>query len=205
METTYRFSTTIPMVFGQLFTIYRNNLELTQKEFASALGVGVSNISKIELGETVISIEQLFAICLLLKKKPSNLLNTIEIILDVLDKNDVLVINNKILKSSKDINLKLPKINEIPPIFFGSQDKKNALFTISFSANYNYDTSNHPFSADYEFTDNANIFSSHLLSQPFIGARHRFINEDEDKIIILPVISGDKLHKYIIEALDLDK
>src|SRR5690606_11552593 len=101
MENKYRFSTTIPMVFGQFFVIYRKKLNLTQKDLAEALGVGVANVSKIESGDTVISVEQLLIICLLFKEKSSDLFTKFENSLKILDENGVLVGNSKV----KDLSI----------------------------------------------------------------------------------------------------
>lgn len=89
------------MVFGQFFVIYRKKLNLTQKDLAEALGVGVANVSKIESGDTVISVEQLLIICLLFKEKSSDLFTKFENSLKILDENGVLVGNSKV----KDLSI----------------------------------------------------------------------------------------------------
>ena len=111
MENKYRFSTTIPMVFGQIFVIYRKKLNLTQKDLAEALGVGVANVSKIESGDTVISVEQLLIICLLFKEKSSDLLNKFENGLKFLDENGVLVSNSKVKELSIDKGAKTAAVS----------------------------------------------------------------------------------------------
>jgi len=101
MKGKYKFSTTIPMVIGQLIVIYRKKIGKNQKDLANALEVGGANASKIEAGDTVISIEQLFIICLFLKEKPSDFFLKLEAALHILDENGVLVTNTKI----KDLSI----------------------------------------------------------------------------------------------------
>lgn len=116
MESKYKFSTTIPMVVGQLIVIYRKKMGMTQKDLANALEVGGANASKIEAGDTVISIEQLFIICLFLKEKPSDFFLRLEKALKILDENGVLVTNTKI----KDLSInREDKITELPGAVLG--------------------------------------------------------------------------------------
>jgi len=101
MEKKYKFSTTIPMVLGQLCVISRKKMGKTQKDLSHALEIGGANASKIESGDTVISIEQLFIICLFLQEKPSDLFLKFEKALKILDESGVLVSNTKI----KDLSI----------------------------------------------------------------------------------------------------
>ena len=116
MEKRYKFSTTIPMVLGQLLVIYRKRIGKTQKDLSHALSVGGANASKIESGDTVISIEQLFIICLFLEEKPSDLFLKFEKALKILDENGVLVSNTKV----KDLSINIKdKTTAVPGAALG--------------------------------------------------------------------------------------
>ncbi|WP_250747251.1 helix-turn-helix domain-containing protein [Acinetobacter modestus] len=182
----YKFSTTIPMVFGQLFVIYRKRMNLTQKDLAEALGVGVANVSKIESGDTVISVEQLLIISLLFKERSSDLFIKFENALKILDKNGVLVGNSKVKELSIDKSTKIAAVSTAA-IVAASSTGLGLIGPLALS-----------------------IGAARLLPGIGIAAtayaaykKYSELTEEEkakSESIELPIIQGDQLYPYIVQT-----
>lgn len=192
MDKQYKFSTTIPMVFGQAIVIYRKKMNLTQKDLAEALGVGVANISKIEAGDTVISIEQLFIICLLFKEKTSDLFSKFENALKNLNESGVLVSNSKV----KDLSI----------------DKKNKTAAVSAAAVSAASATGFGLIGPLGLSIGLKLIPG-IGTAATVGtaayaayAAYKKYNEltEEEKAkkesIELPVIQGDQLYPYLSQA-----
>jgi transcriptional regulator with XRE-family HTH domain len=180
MEQKYKFSTTIPMVFGQMVVIYRKKMNLTQKDLANVLSVGGANVSKIESGDTVISLEQLFIICLLFNEKPSDFFRKFEKSLKILDENGILVGNTKVKeflinKETKTSAVAARTLSTAIPILGTALGPIGLLLgtisTLGLHKNSEFD----PFTA-----------------------------EKSNESIILPIIQGNQLYPYIIQAFSQD-
>lgn len=189
MDKQYKFSTTIPMVFGQAIVIYRKKMNFTQKDLAEALGVGVANISKIEAGDTVISIEQLFIICLLFKEKTSDLFSKFENALKNLNESGVLVSNSKV----KDLSI----------------DKKNKTAAVSAAAVSAASATGFGLIGPLGLSIGLKLIPG-IGTAATVGtaayAAYKKYNEltEEEKAkkesIELPVIQGDQLYPYLSQA-----
>ncbi|WP_291370285.1 MULTISPECIES: helix-turn-helix domain-containing protein [unclassified Acinetobacter] len=177
MEKKYKFSTTIPMVIGQLIVIYRKKIGKSQKDLANALEVGGANASKIEAGDTVISVEQLFIICLFLKEKPSNFFLKLEKALKILDENGILVSNTKI----KDLSIdKEHKTTTLGGAALGIAGATGGLLG--------------PLS----------LLGTIGLAAGAVATAYKTYNDlsknEEVQQIELPIIQGDQLYTYLIQA-----
>lgn len=186
----YRFSTTIPMVFGQIFVIYRKKLGLTQKDLAEALGVGVANISKIEAGDTVISIEQLFIICLLFKEKTSELFLKFENALKILNENGVLVGNSKVKelsidKSAKTAAVSAAALSAASATGFGLIGPIGLIFGLRLIPGIGI------------------AATAATAAYAAYQAYNRLSDEEKskNKSVELPIIQGDQLYPYLIQAI----
>ncbi|MFW1860092.1 helix-turn-helix transcriptional regulator [Acinetobacter defluvii] len=179
MNKQYKFSSTIPMVFGQMVVIYRKKMNLTQKDLAKVLGVGGANISKIESGDTVISLEQLFIICLLFNEKPSDFFIKFEKSLKILDENRILVGNTKVKeflinKEAKVAHVSggaLAFISGAVPVLGTTLGSVSLLLGAISALGINKNSKFDP-----------------------------FVAEKNDENIILPIIQGDQLYTYIIQS-----
>lgn len=185
MKNRYKFSTTIPMVIGQLIVIARKRLGKTQKDLSLALEVGGANASKIESGDTVISIEQLFIICHFLNEKPSELFRKIEKALEVLDENGILVTNTKI----KDLSInKGDKITELSSVVLGIAG-----------------TTGVGLLAPLALLNPIGLAAASAAGIAAYTAYKNHTNLSDDKemseqTVELPLIQGDQLYTYIIQA-----
>jgi transcriptional regulator with XRE-family HTH domain len=177
MDKQYKFSTTIPMVFGQMVVIYRKKINLTQKDLAKALGVGGANVSKIESGDTVISLEQLFIICLLFQEKPSDFFFKFEKSLKILDENGILVGNTKVKEFFIDKEARTTHISVGTLAALGGGMGMGALLG----------------GVLWPISDAISSLGRKPVFDPFA-------TENSNESIMLPIIQGDQLYPYIIQA-----
>ena len=70
--------TTYNAVLGRLLVRYRNELNLDQKQMANILGMSQSGWSRIETGESSVTVTQLGLIAQLLKRPPQDILAEVE-------------------------------------------------------------------------------------------------------------------------------
>jgi len=184
----YKFSTTIPMVFGQLFVIYRKKMKLTQKDLAEALGVGVANVSKIESGDTVISVEQLLIISLLFKERSSNLFIKFENALKILDENGVLVGNSKVKELSIDKSTKTAAVSAVA-IGAASATGLGLIGPLALSIGL-------------RLIPGISIAATAATAYAAYKKYSELTEEEKAKkeSVELPIIQGDQLYPYIIQA-----
>lgn len=180
MEKKYKFTTTIPMVVGQLIVIYRKKMGMTQKDLANALEVGGANASKIEAGDTVISIEQLFIICLFLKEKPSDFFLKLEKALTILDENGVLVTNTKI----KDLSInREAKTTELSGAALGLAGVRGVGLL-----------------APLALLTPVGLAAGAIGLAAYTAYKMSEKDKTQEKIIEFPLIQGDQLYPYIIQS-----
>jgi transcriptional regulator with XRE-family HTH domain len=92
--------TSIPAVIGSLIAKRRIERDLSQTDAAHFLDIGTSSWSRIESGETSMTIDQLFAICKGLDLKPSGFFILVEDKIALLESKGVIVHAHK-LKAKK--------------------------------------------------------------------------------------------------------
>lgn len=81
--------TTYPALIGAVIAKKRKENGHSQKELAEAANVGISTWSRIENGETALTIEQLVLLAQYLKMKPSALLAEVDEAVDSLQKQGI--------------------------------------------------------------------------------------------------------------------
>lgn len=153
----------------------------TQKDLAHALGVGGSNASKIESGDTVISVEQLFIICLFLNEKPSDLFIKFEKALKFLDEGGVLVSNTKI----KDL-------------YINKEDKTTAVSGAALGvAGATGLGLLGPLALLSPISIAAGAVAAYAAYKTYSNLSE---NEKAQEQIELPIIQGDQLYPYLIQG-----
>lgn len=100
MPTELDLHTSIPAIIGSLLAKRRLERDLSQSDAAHFLDISNSSWSRIENGETSMTIDQLFSICKGLELKPSAFLTLVEDKIAVLESKDVVVHSHK-LKAKK--------------------------------------------------------------------------------------------------------
>lgn len=95
MPTELDLHTSIPAVIGSLLAKRRIERDLSQSDAAHFLDISNSSWSRIENGETSMTIDQLFSICKGLELKPSAFLTLVEDKIAVLESKDVVVHSHK--------------------------------------------------------------------------------------------------------------
>ncbi len=104
MPTELDLHTSIPAIIGSLIAKRRIERDLSQTDAAHFLDIGTSSWSRIENGETSMTLDQLFAICKGLDLKPSAFLTLVEEKIAVLESKDIVVHAHK-LKNKKKAKL----------------------------------------------------------------------------------------------------
>lgn len=121
----FRQITTHSAITGSVFVVIRNTLGYTQSQVAEALGLTASTWSRIEKGDSALSVEQLRKVAIFLNIKPAHIFNCIELaIVELGDKQieiverfsdaDTVLMNRSVSSTSTSIDLMLN--NGILPI-----------------------------------------------------------------------------------------
>ncbi|AXI03622.1 helix-turn-helix domain-containing protein [Aquirhabdus parva] len=93
--------TSVPALIGSLLAKRRIERDLSQTEAAHFLDIGNSSWSRIENGESSLTIEQLFSICHGMDLKPSGFLALVEEKRDLLARKGVVVSLHKLSKKKQ--------------------------------------------------------------------------------------------------------
>ena len=109
-QSNYNFSTTVSHVTGALLHCLREFEGITQTSLAERIGMSTSGLSKLEKGETNISIEQIFILGGQFKLKSSEFMVLLEDSIELINKKGILVANTK----SKVVQI--DKTNNVPVV-----------------------------------------------------------------------------------------
>ena len=109
-QSNYNFSTTVSHVTGALLHCLREFEGITQTSLAERTGMSTSGLSKLEKGETNISIEQIFILGGQFKLKSSEFMVLLEDSIELINKKGILVANTK----SKVVQI--DKTNNVPVV-----------------------------------------------------------------------------------------
>ncbi|ENV17809.1 helix-turn-helix domain-containing protein [Acinetobacter guillouiae] len=109
-ELNYNFSTTVSHVTGALLHCLREFKGITQTSLAESTGMSTSGLSKLEKGETNISIEQIFIFGQQFGLKSSEFMVLLEESIELINKKGIFVANTK----SKAVHI--DKTNNIPVV-----------------------------------------------------------------------------------------
>ena len=109
-QSNYNFSTTVSHVTGALLHCLREFEGITQTSLAENTGMSTSGLSKLEKGETNISIEQIFILGGQFKLKSSEFMVLLEDSIELINKKGIFVANTK----SKAVQI--DKTNHVPVV-----------------------------------------------------------------------------------------
>lgn len=92
MNTTLQPSTTYRAVLGKVLELRRKSLEWNQDEMAKRLGTSQSAWSRVETGQSNLSVEELAVVAHVLKTRPEDVLRDVQRSIEHLQKRGVMVL-----------------------------------------------------------------------------------------------------------------
>lgn len=115
--------TTYAAIIGRILVMKRDELFLEQADVARSMGLSQSSWSRIERGDSVINVEQLFAVSAVLQSSPSEILNEADRVVESLRSRNVEVQTAKQVKNNGGA-LALIGLGALAALVIGASSKK---------------------------------------------------------------------------------
>ena len=96
----FLYQTNLNAIVGQLFSSYRERCQLDQFKVAEIVNINKSSMSKLESGQMNFNIDHIFTLCEIYNVKIDLMIKDLTKIIEKLERNNILIIKNSMLKDN---------------------------------------------------------------------------------------------------------